>query len=159
MTTMVVVKTFFVFVVMIVAGCFGDEKPPTVLPTAEISVSSGDVVERLTVEVASTPAQRSQGLMFRQRLDEGAGMLFLFPGGDQLGGFWMKDTYLPLSIAYIAADARIVDIKDGTPLDTTILVPSTPYRMVLEVNQGWFARHGLGIGSVVTVPAGLPAPQ
>ncbi|MFN0095715.1 MAG: DUF192 domain-containing protein [Dehalococcoidia bacterium] len=153
-----VFRAFLVFVVMLVVGCFSEEPPPTLLPTVQVTVEGNGVSEPLTAEVAATVAQRTQGLMIRQELREDAGMLFLF-NADQTGGFWMKDTYIPLSIAYIAADGRIVDIKDGRPLDTTVLTPTAPYRMVLEVKQGWFERHGLGVGSLVRVPAGLPAPE
>lgn len=152
-------KLFVVFAVLIVSGCFGDDRPPTALPTVAITVEDADSSERLIVEVAATLPSRTQGLMFRQKMPEDAGMIFLFAGGEQMGGFWMKDTYLPLSIAYIGADGRIVDIRDGTPLDLTVLTPSAPYQRVLEVNQGWFQRHGLGIGSVVRFPKDLPAPE
>ena len=72
----------------------------------------------------------------------------------------MKDTYLALDIAYVDSNWRVVDIKAGTPLDTSVLTPSEAYRYVIEVNQGWFAEHGLGIGTAVSVPVGeLPTPE
>lgn len=141
-------------------ACDGNDAPASTLPVRQVTVEAGGVSEKLTVEVAATDAQRGQGLMYRQTLADDAGMLFLFPS-DVTTGFWMKNTYLPLSIAYIGADGRVLAIKDGTPLDETVLSPGPgiTYRNVIEVNQGWFERKGLGVGSVVRLPADLPAAQ
>jgi uncharacterized membrane protein (UPF0127 family) len=109
----------------------------------------------VTVEVASTGSQRQQGLMLRQEMAEAEGMLFLFPRDVQIG-FWMKDTYLPLDIAYISAEGEVLEIRQAKPLDETVLTPEKPYRFVLEVNQGWFERHTLSVGATVKFPAGLP---
>jgi uncharacterized membrane protein (UPF0127 family) len=90
--------------------------------------------------------------MYRRALDPDAGMLFIFPT-DSRSGFWMRNTYIPLDIAYIDARFTVIDIRQGTPLDETVLTPDASYRYVLEVNQGWFAAHGLGVGARVTIPA------
>lgn len=129
--------------------------PSASLPVREVTVEGNGRSERLTVEVAARASERITGLMFRQQLAEDRGMLFLF-AGEEHGGFWMRNTYVPLTIAYLDANGTVVDMKDGKPLDETVLTPAKPYRMVLEVNQGWFERHGLAIGSVVKVPADLP---
>jgi uncharacterized membrane protein (UPF0127 family) len=97
------------------------------------------------VEVADEPAEWSRGLMFRPELAEDAGMLFAFPA-DVEYAFWMKDTQIALSIAFIAADGQIVDLQDMEPQSTELHVPAAPYRYALEVNQGFFARHGLKVG-------------
>lgn len=133
----------------------------TTLPTRDITVKSADGSrsETLTVELATTDQERQQGLMYRQQMEEDRGMLFLFPGERQSGGFWMKNTYIPLTIAYLAEDGRVLALRDGKPLDETILYPGTPYSAVLEVNQGWFDRHGMGLGAVVELPTDGPAPQ
>jgi uncharacterized membrane protein (UPF0127 family) len=133
---------------------------PTTTPAAgpQVIVQQGDATAAVTVEFASTSEERQKGLMFREQLDEDAGMLFLFPNNTG-GGFWMRNTYIPLDIAYISADGIVVDIRQGQPLDETILYPSQSYRYVLEVNQGWFARHNLGIGAKVTLPPNLPQAQ
>jgi uncharacterized membrane protein (UPF0127 family) len=70
----------------------------------------------------------------------------------------MRNTYIPLDIAYLAADGTVLEIVHGVPLDETILTPQQPYRYVLEVNGGWFERHGLGVGAKVSIPslAALP---
>lgn len=102
----------------------------------------------LVVEVARTPEARQLGLMYRQRLPEDMGMLFVF---DTVGiyTFWMKDTYIPLSIAFITADGRIVDIQDMEPLSLELHFPSQPIRFALEVNRNWFTRHDVKIGDTV----------
>ncbi len=126
--------------------------------TFTIVVEQGDARVAVHVEVAATLAQRQQGLMFRTQLGEDEGMLFLFDRDVQTG-FWMRNTLVPLDIAYIGADLRVNEIKQGTPLDETPLVPAGRYRYVLEVNQGWFERHGLGPGARIELPGGLPAPS
>lgn len=75
-------------------------------------------------------------------------MLFVFQQ-DQGGAFWMKNTLIPLSIAFIAADGSIVDIQDMQPLSEDLHRPSRPYRYALEVNQGFFRDNGLGPDSRV----------
>lgn len=117
-----------------------------------LTIAQGAKRAVLQVEVADTPEARAQGLMSRQRLAENAGMLFLFD--DQaLWGFWMKNTLIPLSIAFIDKDWKIVDIKDMTvaadpehgPFE--IYESSKPFKYALEVNQGYFKRKGIGIGA------------
>lgn len=137
------------------AGCLGRSGTDALYPTVEIEVGS----EKLRVEVVHLPLQRQQGLMLRETLADSAGMLFLFPD-DRTGGFWMKDTYLPLDIAFIDADWSVVDVLPGEPLDLTLIVPSGPYRYVLEVNRGWFEEHGISVGAKVTAPVEeLPTPE
>lgn len=110
----------------------------------------------LTVEVASRADQRNRGLMYRESLDELAGMIFVFEG-DQMGGFWMLNTLIPLDIAYLAADGTVLEIVHGVPQSTEVLHPTQPYRYTLEVNGGWFERQGFGVGDVVEIPEGLDA--
>lgn len=123
--------------------------------TFVVVVSQGEVSAAVRVEVAATLDERQRGLMFRQELAEDAGMLFLFAREVQTG-FWMRNTYVPLDIAYIGADRRVIAIKQGKPLDETPLTPGEKYLYVLELNAGWFERHGMGPGAVVTLPGGLP---
>ncbi len=120
--------------------------------TATIVVigGEGEGVE-LTVELARTAGERSRGLMFREELAEDGGMLFVFPEDTQ-AGFWMRDTLIPLSIAFIAADGTILDIQDMEPLSEDMHLSPEPYRYGLEVNQGWFREHGLGRGDRVEIP-------
>jgi hypothetical protein len=138
----------------------GQSQPPpqSGLQTAPLTVTGNGRSETLAVELALTTAQHTIGLMSRPRLPESAGMLFRFKS-DRSGGFWMHNTLIPLSIAYLDADGRVLAIRDGRPCDDTVLTPGVVYRNVLEVNQGWFERHGFGIGSIVLFPEGLPAAQ
>ena len=138
-----------------------EPEPTPVLPTRTITVTSeGGSSATITVELATTPQERSTGLMHRSFMAEEKGMLFLFPGTQTAThGFWMHNTLIPLTIAYLDDEGRIVAMRDGQPLDDTVLEPGAPYRSVLEMNQGWFERHGMGIGSIVHLPADLPTPS
>ncbi len=146
----------FAFVVLMLgaSSCGGDDDSDA---RFDITLAQGDSQATVSVEVAATFRERQQGLMLRQEMAEDAGMLFLFPRDGQVG-FWMKDTYLPLDIAYISAAGEVLEVRQATPLDETVLTPAQPYRYVLEVNQGWFERHALGVGAKVTLPTGLPKP-
>lgn len=123
-----------------------------------VKLDQGGNHATINVEVAATVGQRQQGLMLRQEMDEDAGMLFLFAEDVNIG-FWMHNTYLPLDIAYIGADGKLLEVRQGKPLDDTILTPAQKYRYVIEMNQGWFERHHFGPGTQVTLPGGLPAPE
>ncbi|HEY8245590.1 MAG TPA: DUF192 domain-containing protein [Casimicrobiaceae bacterium] len=126
-----------------------DGKPQS-LPISKIQVGAYPV----SAEVAQTPDQRSLGLMFRFSLPADHGMLFVFPEPQPLG-FWMRNTYIPLSIAYIDADGRIVSIADMAPRDESSHPSNGPALYALEMRKGWFADKGLGPGTRVT---GLPPP-
>ena len=103
----------------------------------------------LALEVVSTPDQMRTGLMFRDHLDENAGMLFVYPAPQPLS-FWMKNTRLPLSIAFIRADGTIANVRDMAPFDEKTFHQSVGDCVyALEVNQGWFARHGVVRGQKV----------
>lgn len=101
----------------------------------------------LDLELALTPEQRARGLMFRETLAENAGMLFIFPR-ESNGGFWMRNTSVPLSIAYLGRDGQVLDIQDMQPFDERSHRPASRYWLALEVNQGWFAQHGVVVGDV-----------
>ena len=102
----------------------------------------------IQAEVASTTATRSQGLMRRKSMAQGAGMLFQF---DESAGhcMWMKDTLIPLSVAFIDERGEIVNIADMQPLDETSHCASRPARYALEMNQGWFKKRGIVAGAVI----------
>ena len=113
--------------------------------TQEIAIESRTGRVTLTVELALTPAQHQQGLMHRTNLNDGEGMLFIFDR-DQILSFWMKDTLIPLSIAYIASDGRIVEIHNLEPRDLNPVRSSRSVRYALEVPQNWFTRAGIRPG-------------
>jgi uncharacterized membrane protein (UPF0127 family) len=101
-------------------------------------------------EIASSPGQREQGLMNRKELKDGNGMIFIFER-DEIMSFWMKNTLVPLSIAYIAQDGRILEIHDMQPGDLTPVRSSRSARYALEVPQGWFDRAGIAPGDRLDV--------
>jgi len=100
------------------------------------------------VEVAKTPEERSYGLMGRKYLGKDEGMLFIFETEDR-HGFWMKNTFIPLSIAFIEKNGRIVWITDMKPLTLDSHVPPQPILYALEMNKGWFSSRGIKVGDVV----------
>ena len=99
----------------------------------------------IRAEVAVTPAQRAAGLMFRREMGTSEGMFFAFPQPG-LQCFWMRNTLLPLTIAFIDDDDTIVDVVDMQPLNEGNHCSSRPVRYALEMNQGWFAKRGIKPG-------------
>lgn len=118
--------------------------------TLGIVNSAGERVA-VPVEIADTDEERQTGLMGRTALPEDAGMLFVF-GAEQQLSFWMKDTLIPLSIAFIDSEGRIVDIQDMQPLDETSHPSAAPAQYALEVNQGFFGARGIQVGDTVELP-------
>ena len=112
----------------------------------------------LSLETVDTPAGRSRGLMYRRRIPEDWGMLFVFEKPDYLS-FWMRNTAAPLSIAFVTEDGRISNIRTMRPYDQTTRHRSTrPARYAIEVRQGWFADHGVRAGQRVQLLAGTLLP-
>jgi uncharacterized membrane protein (UPF0127 family) len=110
--------------------------------------------EELKTELALTPIQLQTGMMFRTNMPENAAMLFVFSYVHQ-ASFWMKNTTLPLSAAYIDPAGVILEIHDLQPLDTnSVTATSDQVQYVLEVNQGWFKRHNVSTGMVVRTERG-----
>ncbi|OVZ58769.1 hypothetical protein CDO44_13770 [Pigmentiphaga sp. NML080357] len=97
-------------------------------------------------EVASTPQTREKGLMFREQLGANQGMLFIFevPGTQCM---WMRNTLVPLSVAFIADDGTIANIEDMAPKTEDSHCAVRPVRYALEMERGWFAKRGLKAGS------------
>jgi uncharacterized protein len=122
--------------------------------TLAINASGGERVE-VQVEIANDDAERTRGLMERTELPENAGMLFVF-GREQPLSFWMRNTLIPLSVAYIDAEGRIVDIDDMQPLDETQHPSDEPARYALEVNQGFFEERGVQVGDEADLPVSTP---
>lgn len=119
-------------------------------PLPVIQLSAGLHVIR--AEVASTPAQLQQGLMFRQKMAQQEGMLFIF-GQTSRHCMWMVNTELPLSVAFLRDDGTIVNIEDMAPHTRDSHCAAEPVRLALEMNQGWFAQRKLGPGDRIR---GLP---
>ena len=125
-----------------------DGKPQTGLEVKTIFVATQGGSVSIEVELAKTEDQRTTGLMYRTGLEDGKGMLFIFET-DQVLSFWMKNTLIPLSIAYISYDGTIADIRDMFPNNTTPVHSSRSVRYALEVPQGWFGRAGIKVGDKV----------
>lgn len=108
--------------------------------------------QSIRAEIADQPETRQRGLMFRQTLPMDAGMLFVYPRAQRLS-FWMQNTLIPLDIAFIDGRGIITEIRQMSPLDTenTVAAGVVPY--ALEVNAGWFEKHGIEAGAQVQ---GLP---
>lgn len=101
-----------------------------------------------TVEVAHTPAQHQQGLMDRETLADNHGMLFVFDK-PEVRCFWMKDTPLPLSVAFLAESGEVLHIAQMTPYSRAAHCSPVPVSLALEMPQGWFAQHGITAGSLL----------
>jgi uncharacterized protein len=121
-------------------------------PVVLIQTQRGEEVP-VTVEIADTQGEREVGLMHRESLPEDAGMIFLFEE-EITGGFWMKNTLIPLSIAFVGADGEILRILDMEPCEADpceIYDPGVAYASALEVNQGAFANWGVEEGDLLTL--------
>lgn len=114
----------------------------------------GSNAPELQLEVADTPEERSKGLMKRRNLEKNTGMLFIFPG-EKERGFWMKDTYIPLDIIFIASNGTIVRIHEADPeLNTPeeelkVYSSEKPAKYVIEVEQNFSERYGIEVGDTV----------
>lgn len=118
------------------------QEPQTDLPRVRLSAG----MFQIDAQVAMSPDQRATGLMYRKQMPQQEGMLFVFeePG---VQCFWMKNTALPLTAAFIADDGRIVNLADMKPQTTDSHCSARPVRYVLEMNQGWFAKKGIKPGT------------
>ena len=130
----------------------GAPKPQNDLPKANLTLGTNV----LSAQIAADEASRELGLMSQTKLGDEEGMIFVFPHPRPVT-FWMKDTPIPLSVAYIATSGRILEIHDMKAFDETA-VPSTSSAVVyaLEVSQGWFPKHGVLAGETIE---GLPSPS
>ena len=165
-----------ILMVLLICGCGADRQTPTVDPDSgstgsggrsstgqettgqasatervTIVASGGDV--RVQVEVADDTDEMQKGLMGRTALAEDAGMLFVYPEERELS-FWMKDTLIPLSIAFMDAEGRIVDLQDMKALDDRPphYTSAEPARYALEVNEGFFDERGVEVGDRARLP-------
>ncbi|WP_295855284.1 DUF192 domain-containing protein [uncultured Xylophilus sp.] len=119
-----------------------DGVPQTQLPRTTLTVG----MHRIDAQVAQTPQQREIGLMFRREMPQHEGMLFIFeqPG---VQCFWMRNTLLPLTAAFVADDGTIVNLADMQPLSTASHCSAAPVRYVLEMHQGWFDKKRIKAGA------------
>ncbi|MCG6658230.1 DUF192 domain-containing protein [Halomonas campisalis] len=136
---------------------------PASFEKAPLAIDTGQQTHHLEVELARSPAQRQFGLMERDRLGERAGMLFLYDRPQPpRSGFWMYRTRIPLDIAFIDAGGRIAAIHTMQPCgsddpgDCPVTLAGVTYVAALEVNAGFFATNGIGLGDCVTWPGRPP---
>ena len=121
-------------------------------PTAPLTIASSNGQHKFTVEVATTPAQLEQGLMFRRSLAPDAGMLFDFAAPTP-AMMWMKNTLIPLDMLFVAADGHIVNIAErAVPQSLATIAAAAPVRAVIELNGGTAARLGIHAGDRVIFP-------
>lgn len=116
------------------------------MPTKNRNFSINGIL--LNLEIAQTPEQIQQGLMFRDSLEENCGMIFIFNDKKQRS-FWMKNTKIPLSIAYTDASGKIINIEDMHPYSNRQTLSLGPATCAIEMNQGWFQKNGIMPGHTI----------
>ncbi|MBN2736827.1 MAG: DUF192 domain-containing protein [Spirochaetales bacterium] len=140
-------KYGFLFLVFMVLGLSCGEKK---LETTKMTIKG----ETFTIELARTQDEQTLGLMFRKKISDREGMLFIY---DQYvkHGFWMKNVSIPLTVTFIGGDGKILDIKDMAPFSEKTVASRYSYRYALEVRQGLLSDLGVSIGDVLELPKGL----
>lgn len=126
-------------------------EPQTQLARTQLSIG----LYQIDAQVAQTHEQRAVGLMFRKEMPQSEGMLFVFEAASQQC-FWMKNTLMPLTAAFVADDGVIVSLANMEPQSLESHCSAKPVRFVLEMNQGWFAKKGIKVGSKIS---GGPFPR
>lgn len=116
-------------------------------PLPHVFLQAG--IHRIKAEVAGTPGERSRGLMLRKSLQPNSGMLFVFEAA-ALHCFWMKNTLIPLTIAFLDVDGTVVTLADMEPHNESSNCPSRPIRYALEMDQGWFKSKGVKTGDRIS---------
>ena len=135
------------FLALLLGGPALAQPAPQKLSTIQLNAG----IHNIQAEVAQTPDERSTGLMFRTAMGPNEGMLFAFERpGEQC--FWMKNTLLPLSVAFIGDEGSIVNIDEMKPQTLDSHCSTKPVRFVLEMNAGWFAKRGIKPGARLRGP-------
>ena len=132
---------------LITGSAWSQDDPQMRLP--RVSLSAG--MHLIQAQVAATPQERAIGLMFRKEMPVNEGMLFAFEQASEQC-FWMKNTLIPLTAAFVADDGTIVNLADMQPRSLDSHCSSKPVRFVLEMNKGWFDKRGLKAGSKLSGP-------
>ncbi len=124
--------------------------PPEELPVPNgiVKTTTGDTI-LIRLQVADTDQLRETGLMDRKSMDPDSGMVFVWPA-PVLESFWMENTLIPLSVAFVGPDGTVQEIQDMAPLTTTLHTPLKPYQYAIEANQGFFAKNGIEPGQHIT---------
>ena len=138
-------KKLFALVCALAAAAALAQEPQTSLP--RVTIGAG--MHQIDAQVAASNDERMTGLMYRKEMPQQEGMLFVFEYPSQQC-FWMKNTLLPLSVAFVADDGTIVNIDEMAPQTLDSHCSAKPVRYVLEMNKGWFARKGIKAGTKLT---------
>ncbi len=138
----------------LIFALYGAQASAQALPEIELEIKG----HKLIAEVAANDPSRATGLMHRRMLPENRGMLFVFPAA-ALQSFWMMNTHVPLSIAFIDEGGAIINIADMKPLTTEPHGSARAAKYALEMNQGWFAKRGIMPGARIGGLAKAPASQ
>ncbi len=132
---------------LVVGTAWSQDAPQLQLP--RVTLSAG--MHLIQAQLAATPQERAVGLMFRKEMPVNEGMLFAFEHASEQC-FWMKNTLLPLTAAFVADDGTIVNLADMQPQSLASHCSVKPVRYVLEMNKGWFDKRGLKAGSKLSGP-------
>ena len=138
-------KILLIILLVFVAGCTKNLGKNA----DEILIDNGEKILKVNAEIADDSEERAKGLMFRERLEENSGMLFVF-GNEEEQTFWMKNTLIPLDMIFIDKNFKIVDIKYAIPCDKdpcSLYKSSMPVKYVLEVNSNFTTRNNIKIGN------------
>jgi uncharacterized membrane protein (UPF0127 family) len=126
-----------------------ENRPQSRLTTRELAINTYNGMIMVSAELAVTDGERAKGMMWRTAMNDGEGMLFVYDRDMQMS-FWMKNTLIPLSIAFISSRGDILEIRDMEPQDTRLVKSERYCRYALEAPQGWFARAGIRPGDTIT---------
>ena len=135
------VSAVVAFLALSTTLCVSAQEANPTLPRTTLTAG----IHRISAEVADSPRTRQRGLMMRQGLGPNEGMLFVFEDA-AIHCFWMKDTPLPLSIAFVDTEGAVVNVADMAPRSEDSHCPKKPIRYALEMEQGWFAKKGVKAG-------------
>ena len=145
-------RAFLLIVALLFTGSsFAQDAPQINLQRVKLTAG----MYLIDTQVAATPEQRNTGLMHRSQMPQTEGMLFVFEQAGQQC-FWMKNTLLPLTAAFVADDGTIVNLADMAPQTLDSHCSAKPVRFVLEMNQGWFAQKGIKAGFKLAGPPFAP---
>lgn len=144
------IRSLFAAALLLATTAFGQQEAQPTLPITTLTVGN----KQISAEVADDNKERMTGLMFRKKLAPDSGMLFVMPRVEH-ASFWMRNTLIPLSVAYISPEGLILEIHDMKPLDETP-IPSKfdNIAYALEMDLGWFSNNGIYAGERL---GGLPA--
>jgi uncharacterized membrane protein (UPF0127 family) len=140
-------STLIALVLALASAASSAQQPQMDLPRVRLAAG----MYQIDAQVAQTDDQRMTGLMFRQEMPANEGMLFVFDQPSQQC-FWMKNTLLPLSVAFVADDGTVVNIEEMAPQTLESHCSRRPVRYVLEMNKGWFAKRGVKPGMKLAGP-------